>query len=85
MKRTYLDGASAAPVSKVAWKAFEKAKKADGNPSAPHAEGRAAKDILERSLALQKQKRILSYLPPEQRRRTILPYKDTSSRFVERE
>jgi cysteine desulfurase len=47
MKRTYLDGASAAPVSKVAWKAFEKAKKADGNPSAPHAEGRAAKDILE--------------------------------------
>ncbi|MDB5265777.1 MAG: Cysteine desulfurase [Parcubacteria group bacterium] len=47
MKRTYLDWASAAPVSKTAQKAFERAMRADGNPSAPHAEGRAAKDILE--------------------------------------
>lgn len=47
MKRTYLDWASAAPISKVALKAFERALKADGNPSAPHAEGRAAREILE--------------------------------------
>jgi len=46
-KRTYLDWASAAPVSKGAMNAFERAVKADGNPSAPHAEGRAAKGILE--------------------------------------
>ncbi|MDB5237365.1 MAG: Cysteine desulfurase [Parcubacteria group bacterium] len=47
MKRTYLDWASAAPVSKTARKIFDRALRADGNPSAPHAEGRAAKEILE--------------------------------------
>lgn len=46
-KRTYLDWASAAPVSKEVAKVFGRAAMADGNPSAPHAEGRAAKDILE--------------------------------------
>ena len=46
-RRAYLDWASAAPVSKKAQRAFERAAKADGNPSAPHAEGRAAKEILE--------------------------------------
>lgn len=46
-KRTYLDWASAAPVSAGAKAVFVQALAADGNPSAPHAEGRAAKDILE--------------------------------------
>lgn len=43
----YLDWASAAPVFAGALKAFERTVRTDGNPSAPHAEGRAAKDILE--------------------------------------
>lgn len=47
MKRTYLDWASAAPVSKGALKAFERAVLTDGNPSAPHTEGRTAKELLE--------------------------------------
>jgi cysteine desulfurase len=46
-KRTYLDWASAAPVSGAARRAFQSALVADGNPSSPHTEGRAAKDILE--------------------------------------
>ncbi|KND49475.1 MAG: cysteine desulfurase [Parcubacteria bacterium C7867-008] len=46
-KRTYLDWASAAPVSKRARMAFDRALAMDGNPSSPHAEGRAAKKILE--------------------------------------
>jgi cysteine desulfurase len=48
-KRTYLDWASAAPMSKGAKRAFERALLADGNPSAPHAEGRAAREILEKA------------------------------------
>lgn len=47
MKRVYLDYAGAAPVSAGALRAFRQASKAYGNPSAPHTEGRAAKDILE--------------------------------------
>lgn len=47
MRRVYLDYAGAAPVTKVARRAFECALRAYGNPSAPHAEGREAKVILE--------------------------------------
>src|SRR5581483_324562 len=46
-KRTYLDWASAAPISARAKRAFEHAQFAYGNPSAPHNEGRKAKNILE--------------------------------------
>ncbi|KND50799.1 MAG: cysteine desulfurase [Parcubacteria bacterium C7867-007] len=46
-KRIYLDWASATPVSMRARSAFEQALRFDGNPSAPHTEGRAAKKILE--------------------------------------
>ncbi|MEJ0053402.1 MAG: aminotransferase class V-fold PLP-dependent enzyme [bacterium] len=46
-KRAYLDWAAAAPVSDAAARAYMRARKAYGNPSSPHAEGRAAKDILE--------------------------------------
>lgn len=47
MKRTYLDWAAAAPVSVAAISAFSYALRAYGNPSSPHAEGRAAKEVLE--------------------------------------
>lgn len=47
MKRTYLDWAAAAPVARRARAAFVTALDAFGNPSSPHAEGRAARDILE--------------------------------------
>ncbi|HEX5774566.1 MAG TPA: aminotransferase class V-fold PLP-dependent enzyme [Candidatus Paceibacterota bacterium] len=46
-KRTYLDWAAAAPVSKNAERAFSAALKAFGNPSSPHEEGRRARAILE--------------------------------------
>lgn len=46
-KRTYLDWASAAPVSVLAQKAFEAAVSTYGNPSSPHEEGRRAKELLE--------------------------------------
>ncbi len=46
-KRTYLDWAAAAPVSAVAARAASSALVTYGNPSSPHSEGRAAKDILE--------------------------------------
>ncbi|HRH24397.1 MAG TPA: aminotransferase class V-fold PLP-dependent enzyme [Candidatus Paceibacterota bacterium] len=45
--RIYLDYAAAAPVSPGALKAYTKAVKAFGNPSAAHEEGRAGKAILE--------------------------------------
>lgn len=47
MKRTYLDWAAAAPVTKRAEQAFRDALTAYGNPSSPHREGRAAKEVLE--------------------------------------
>ena len=46
-QRLYLDEAAAAPVLKTAWRAFVRAQKAWGNPSAPHAEGASARTILE--------------------------------------
>lgn len=46
-KRTYLDWAAAAPVTAAAARAHMRALAAYGNPSSPHAEGRAAKEILE--------------------------------------
>lgn len=46
-KRTYLDVAAAAPVSRGALQAFLKAVSASGNPSSPHTEGRRASEILE--------------------------------------
>lgn len=46
-KRTYLDWAAAAPVSKKAQAAFMAASTEYGNPSSPHAEGRAASALLE--------------------------------------
>ncbi|MES2994793.1 MAG: aminotransferase class V-fold PLP-dependent enzyme [Patescibacteria group bacterium] len=46
-KRTYLDWAAAAPTSALAHRAFENATQLAGNPSSPHAEGRAAKGALE--------------------------------------
>jgi cysteine desulfurase len=46
-KRVYLDWASAAPVHPAAQDAFTRALLAFGNPSSPHAEGRAASDVLE--------------------------------------
>ena len=47
--RTYLDWASAAPVSKSAWKAFVKTNKLYGNPSSPHSEGDMAHRALEQA------------------------------------
>lgn len=47
MKRIYLDWAAAAPVTKGAERAYRRAAKEYGNPGAAHAEGRAAKAILE--------------------------------------
>lgn len=45
--RTYLDWAAAAPVSRNSERAHLRALASFGNPSSPHAEGRAARDILE--------------------------------------
>ncbi|HYF29178.1 MAG TPA: aminotransferase class V-fold PLP-dependent enzyme [Candidatus Paceibacterota bacterium] len=45
--RIYLDWAAAAPVSPRALLAFSRAIALAGNPSSPHAEGRAARDVLE--------------------------------------
>lgn len=47
MKRTYLDWAAAAPVSRKAMEAFTKAQQSFGNPASAHQEGRAARAILE--------------------------------------
>ncbi len=55
MKRIYLDWASAAPIHKEALRAYERAASIWGNPSSPHEEGRAAKEVLEearRTIAL---------------------------------
>lgn len=46
-KRAYLDWAAAAPVSPRAARAHARALSAFGNPSSAHAEGRAAKAVLE--------------------------------------
>lgn len=46
MRRTYLDYASATPVSKEALRAYQRALRVYGNPSSPHTEGRAAREIL---------------------------------------
>ncbi|MDB4992354.1 MAG: Cysteine desulfurase [Parcubacteria group bacterium] len=46
-KRVYLDWASAAPVLPAAQAAFSNALEVFGNPSSPHAEGRAARTLLE--------------------------------------
>ncbi len=48
-KRTYLDHAASTPQSAAALKAHAEALTLVGNPSSPHAEGRAAKDSLEAS------------------------------------
>ncbi len=47
MKRTYLDWAAAAPVSRNAAKAFSDALTYFGNPASAHEEGRAARAVLE--------------------------------------
>jgi cysteine desulfurase len=47
MRRVYLDWAAAAPVSRAAVRAYQRASLAYGNPSSPHAEGREARAILE--------------------------------------
>lgn len=47
MGRTYLDFAAATPASREAQRVYQKASRVYGNPSSPHTEGRAAKDILE--------------------------------------
>ncbi|MBU1755181.1 aminotransferase class V-fold PLP-dependent enzyme [Patescibacteria group bacterium] len=46
-RRTYLDWASAAPVSPRAWRAFMNATKLFGNPGSVHADGVAARVVLE--------------------------------------
>lgn len=46
-RRAYLDWASAAPVHPAAARAFAEALSFFGNPSSPHEEGRAAKELLE--------------------------------------
>lgn len=46
-RRTYLDWAASAPVSREAHGAFMKALLLEGNPSSPHEEGRAARSLLE--------------------------------------
>ena len=48
-KRTYLDWASAAPVSETLIQGFAHAMRKYGNPSSPHAEGVRARTILEES------------------------------------
>lgn len=48
-RRTYLDWASAAPVSRAARAEFSKALSLFGNPSSPHAEGSLAHDVLEQA------------------------------------
>src|SRR3989344_2167008 len=45
--RVYLDAAASLPVSSTALRAFSRALRSYGNPSSPHEEGRAARDILE--------------------------------------
>ena len=45
--RTYLDHAASAPLSAAAREAWLQAMALPGNPSSPHAEGRAARDRLE--------------------------------------
>lgn len=45
-QRTYLDWASAAPVSRASRRAFLRALRDFGNPGAPHEEGRRAKGLL---------------------------------------
>jgi cysteine desulfurase len=47
MKRTYIDWAAAAPVSRAAERSFARLMKTYGNPSSPHEEGREAHTILE--------------------------------------
>ncbi len=47
MRRVCLDWAAAAPVSKRALRVFERTVLKFGNPSSPHTEGRAARDVLE--------------------------------------
>lgn len=47
MRRTYLDWAAGAPVLPEAMRASVQALQAYGNPSSPHAEGRAARAIVE--------------------------------------
>ncbi len=46
-RRTYLDWAAAAPVSRGSERAYRRVAPLFGNPSSPHAEGRRAKDALE--------------------------------------
>lgn len=46
-KRTYLDWAAAAPVSRSARRAYDAALSLSGNPSSPHQEGRDARILLE--------------------------------------
>jgi len=46
-RRTYLDWASAAPVSPASMRAFQRALGHFGNPSAPHEEGREARALVE--------------------------------------
>jgi cysteine desulfurase len=48
-RRVYLDWASAAPVHRKARRAFWRAALSWGNPSSPHAEGRQAREVLERA------------------------------------
>jgi cysteine desulfurase len=47
LRRIYLDYAAAAPASSAALAAFKRAQVTFGNPSSPHAEGQAAKEVLE--------------------------------------
>ncbi len=47
--RVYLDYASAAPVSRAALCAYREAAHVWGNPASPHAEGRAAREVLEKA------------------------------------
>lgn len=48
-KRIYLDHAAATPATRDALRAYDRATALIGNPSSPHAEGRAAKKMLEES------------------------------------
>lgn len=51
-RRIYLDNAAAHPVRPSARRVFLRALSSFGNPSAPHTEGRAAADILEKARAV---------------------------------
>jgi cysteine desulfurase len=62
-KRAYLDWAAAAPVSARAGRAYVRASEAFGNPSSPHAEGRAAKSELD--AAREKIARLISAKPDD--------------------